>query len=533
MISLADFENFVSEKILERGQDYFDRNKVFNLKKEDGDRFTAFVAGTDMYYVSVDLDADSHIISSTCDCPHDPELFCKHEIAVFYQILDYQSGVLKKVLQSWNKTQLVDKLYMLMITHPELQSGLIEKKKKKVETAKSKGTEEFYAKKIKKAISETMRRDDFIRWDALPEALSGVYETLDAAKNALETADFVFAAKLALLAQRESIRMIQFADDSNGEIFDVTMEVAELVDSLILYKPEIPIADHETLFNILMQEGARKLYEDWPDSSYACYTWSIQFCDSAAQRKRLEQKIASLKNEYYDPKPELLVAIMLKFGEEDEAYEHMYAHRKESKFLRRLLDRAKKEANYQEMARLLEEIDYSVSKSSRWLADRLDVYEKLEDPEKICDTLMWQYIHGDSLSYAKLKARCADWENYRQRVLKEFKNVPYSSTYSHFLQQEGLSEALLAYCQKQPERVELYFGDLVTDYYEEAHQLYYDWAEKPLTNNPNRSSYKTVAHLLRSYEKQAGREFAVKLANKIRDKYPRRTALFEEISDFE
>ncbi|AQY52267.1 hypothetical protein PWEIH_09201 [Listeria weihenstephanensis FSL R9-0317] len=532
MISLADFENFVPKKILECGQDYFERNKVFNLEKGDGDSFEAFVAGTNMYYVSIDLDADNHIIKSTCDCPHDSELFCKHEIAVFYQILDYQSGVIKKVLQSWDKAQLVDKLYTLLITHPELQAGLVEKKKK-VETVKLEGTEEFYAKQIKKAISDTMGQDDFIRWNLLPEALLGVYATLDAAKNALETGDFVFAVKLALLAQRESTRMIQFADDSNGEIFDVALEVAELVDSLILHKPEIPIADHKTLFNILMQEGSRKLYEDWPDPAYACYTWSIQFCDSAAQRKRLEQKVASLDSEYYDPKPELLVAIMLKFGEENEAYEYMYAHREKSEFLRRLLDRAKKDGNYQEMARLLEEIDYSDSYSSKWLADRLYVYENLEDLEKICDTLMWQYIHGNSLSYEKLKSRCADWESYRQRVLEAYKQVPYSSTYSHFLQQEGLSEALLAYCQKQPERVELYFGDLVTDYYEEAHQLYYDWAEKPLTNNPNRSSYRTVAHLLRSYQKEAGREFAVKLADKIRDKYPRRTALFEEISDFE
>lgn len=530
MMQLASFEQYVSKKTLQRGQDYFNTNKVFNFKNEDN-HFNAFVAGTNVYLVAIELDENDYIMNSTCDCPHDAEIFCKHSVAVLYQILNYQAEQLKKILKKWNKEQLVEKLYTLLIQHPELQPEFREKKKK-IGITKPKGTEELYAKKIKQSISLVKGREGFIPSYLLPEAFQGIYETLDASENAIEATDFVLAMKLGLLAQRESIRAIQFADDSNGEIFDVTISVSELMDDLILRKPEIPLAKHKTFFNTLIQEGSRKLYESWPDSAYACYMWSIQFCDSSSQRKKLEQKIAGLESNYYDPKPELLVAIMLKFGEEEAAYEYMYIHRKKSAFLRRLLDRAKKEKNYQEMATLLEELDYSNSRNFEWLQDRLEVYEQLAQIDKICDTLMWKYIHGDQASYSKLKELCPDWENYRQQVIEAFKENTYSSTYSHFLQQEKLLAELLAYCQAQPERVQLYFRDLVSDFYEEAHQLYYDWADAPLTNNPNRDKYRTVANLLRDYEKQAGREFAVKLANKIRAQYPKRTALFEEIDAF-
>ncbi|WP_224654613.1 SWIM zinc finger family protein, partial [Escherichia coli] len=41
-----------------------------------------------MYEVSVQLDIESNILTSYCDCPFDFGPDCKHELSVYYALID-------------------------------------------------------------------------------------------------------------------------------------------------------------------------------------------------------------------------------------------------------------------------------------------------------------------------------------------------------------------------------------------------------------------------------------------------------------
>lgn len=83
-MKLTDFEAFIEERIIDRGYDYYLAGAVDSLDAEDGEWY-AEVCGTEMYEVVVTLAGDE-IIASDCDCPYDYGEYCKHEVAVFYEL---------------------------------------------------------------------------------------------------------------------------------------------------------------------------------------------------------------------------------------------------------------------------------------------------------------------------------------------------------------------------------------------------------------------------------------------------------------
>jgi hypothetical protein len=70
--------------MLEKGWDYYRREKVLNVQVMDGNAIYAAVRGTDVYAVT--LDADDFAFS-TCTCPYNG--YCKHMAAVFYAYNNY------------------------------------------------------------------------------------------------------------------------------------------------------------------------------------------------------------------------------------------------------------------------------------------------------------------------------------------------------------------------------------------------------------------------------------------------------------
>lgn len=90
-MNLVDFDEYVSDKIYERGEDYFDWGAVKQLSRS-GNKWTAKVAGTEMYKVDVSLDEGQNIVSSKCNCPYDYGNTCKHEVAVYMAINDVVNG---------------------------------------------------------------------------------------------------------------------------------------------------------------------------------------------------------------------------------------------------------------------------------------------------------------------------------------------------------------------------------------------------------------------------------------------------------
>ena len=84
-MNLKDFENFVEDKIVKRGHDYFKNDEVRKVEKVSENEFSAVVIGTSLYTVYVKLKGET-IVEYECDCPYDHGNTCKHAVAVFYKL---------------------------------------------------------------------------------------------------------------------------------------------------------------------------------------------------------------------------------------------------------------------------------------------------------------------------------------------------------------------------------------------------------------------------------------------------------------
>ncbi len=92
-MNLDDFEDAIEQGIiLTRGLLYYDDGSVLSLEETSPHTYSAKVAGSEVYEVTVTLDDDWEVEDISCTCPYDWSEHCKHEVAVLYALRDLLDG---------------------------------------------------------------------------------------------------------------------------------------------------------------------------------------------------------------------------------------------------------------------------------------------------------------------------------------------------------------------------------------------------------------------------------------------------------
>lgn len=68
-MTLNDFEKDFPQAILQRGKRYYVSGAVQSVEKIAGNTYQADVYGSDLYEVTVELDAAKRVTNISCDCP--------------------------------------------------------------------------------------------------------------------------------------------------------------------------------------------------------------------------------------------------------------------------------------------------------------------------------------------------------------------------------------------------------------------------------------------------------------------------------
>ncbi len=85
-MSLLQWQHLFSVAVLQRGREYYRKNKVRSLI-QDGELYYASVEGTEEYEVQVRIH-DNKVVSTSCECPYAQDgNRCKHMAAVLYEIV--------------------------------------------------------------------------------------------------------------------------------------------------------------------------------------------------------------------------------------------------------------------------------------------------------------------------------------------------------------------------------------------------------------------------------------------------------------
>jgi uncharacterized Zn finger protein len=189
IMDIFNFEDFMSSRILERGWDYFEDDRVKRLR-HDEDEWSARVSGSTNYHVSISMTDENKIDDAICNCPYDSEAFCKHIAATLYAIRNAQAcdvqtqhvgGAMPKrhrpsisveeILDSLEKPELILLLREFVHSTPALKDEIIFRYRDKHDDSVDIAA---YARELMESSIIGASDSEYIDWFSLPEALEGV-----------------------------------------------------------------------------------------------------------------------------------------------------------------------------------------------------------------------------------------------------------------------------------------------------------------------------------------------------------------------
>lgn len=81
-MDLANCLDHIDDKIVKRGINYYEEQRVYEVLEQSQGHFVAKVQGNEPYCVEVTIGAQDIITSTSCNCPYSYGDICKHEVAL-------------------------------------------------------------------------------------------------------------------------------------------------------------------------------------------------------------------------------------------------------------------------------------------------------------------------------------------------------------------------------------------------------------------------------------------------------------------
>jgi hypothetical protein len=86
-MKLHDFEEHIDPAILMRGKGVFESGAILDITESQPGTWKASVMGSNLYKTKVRV-LGQKVVSSRCSCPYDHGPYCKHEVAVLFEVRD-------------------------------------------------------------------------------------------------------------------------------------------------------------------------------------------------------------------------------------------------------------------------------------------------------------------------------------------------------------------------------------------------------------------------------------------------------------
>ena len=556
-MKLSNFEEYIDEVILFRGKDYFVRGLVEKIEEKEKGHFMVKVSGSDDYTVDIYLHGSNEIINTYCNCPYDLGEFCKHEAAALLSLremlnlegiefkekpasLNNKKIELMKIVSDLKKDELIKIILELADQNPEIE--------KKLMFSYAPAEDEIAAsKKLIREYIQRNKRGGFIEWNRVDNALQGAYMTLEKAHDKIEREETESAVLLGISVLSIVVDMLQYCDDSSGNVGDVIHDSINIMDesvSLGIFSLSTP--QLETLFAVIMKEALHKRYDDWNDLRVELFQICIHFCGNPKLRKRLESQIEKMFDskdvrQYYVEEMKLLqLELFQRFDGEEKALTFIDENLQYSAFREKAIDYLMEKEEYDEVIRLCENGEKSDQAYrgivDKWKKYKLQAYEAMGDLEAQKGLLLEFIFKNEYESYEKLKRLYREdaWQPVLEDILKRFEKESYlPNVYVSIIQAEKLNNKLLEYCEKNPKMMENHYSELIDEYPDEVNNIFKDYIQKSSEQSSNRKQYKQVCKLLNIYLKAYGEEAVFIITDKLKQMYLRRPAFVDELEKLE
>lgn len=376
-LQLDRFEKQIDKTILKRGYDYFLKGCVTDVDDLGNGEYEATVEGTETYTVWLHL-AGNKITKWECDCPYDLGAICKHVVAVLYYLqqnseeesTDFISpkGKTQSKPGKESETQQINRL-LKRLTHEELKAFV-----QKACTQNKKLREQFITKyistlypiskeiiiqRIDKLSEAYTDKYDFIHYDEAAELSEKLYDMAEEAITDVQKGNTRSALYTAEAIIEKTIELLEYADDSYGEISGSINRAFDVLDT-IAEKEDLDTETHEELFDWLLTCFEQKTMSGW-DWHFNLIEKAIKIVKSDKEKKRIRKALEQIKldendwNWNYKNAQELMSQLIRKTEGENAAFRFMESRLSIPEFRKELIEKAMRKNQLEKAKELAEE----------------------------------------------------------------------------------------------------------------------------------------------------------------------------------
>jgi len=560
-MTLHNFEEQISEAIVGRGQNYYNKGRVRELEEIEPGNWTAEVDGTETYFVTVEVH-NADILEWDCECPFEGSI-CKHVVAVLYAITgnhakenltekkrdlkrnkkDYTDMILQKVK--------VEELKKFLLMHFSSNKGLKNSFIAHFAEYLDEDSGSKYRIIVQNIYKAAMGRNGVIDYHSAPRLIRPLAELINKASDLLDNKNIAESLAICKTLLEEVPLFAQNMDDSDGGIGQILYSIFDLFQQII---EKAPPELKDNLFEYFNKEYPKEKYHElsFNNDLLDLISTLISLPEQEEQFfKLIDDRIEIEKLKSYSEfgivrLTKTKVEYLLEKGKTEEAWKLIEGNRRYTEFLKMMIERAVKSKDYDLAIELCNDGISTAKKESHswdgiyWKEILLDIYEKKMDIKRIREVSeeLFFRTHDKMKYYKKLKTTydLNNWTAKCEKIIDKIKGTSQSGAYydasllADIFIEENYKDRLLKLLEINSTHIEFldkYAKQLKDDYPEKIIQLF-EPAIKTFAMNTGRDIYTNVVNYLRKMQKLNGGEEKVrKIIGQFRIQYKNRRAMIE------
>lgn len=391
----------------------------------------------------------------------------------------------------------------------------------------------------------------YIGWSSCDNICMDMHDCLDLCEDTFKLGNYKEALEVSTYILVSGVKLASHADSSSGMLTDVVMRSFEVIGK---YAERISTQDkqiRDEALAFIIKESKKKAFDGWIEWRYELLKCGICLCDekSATKMEKILDSFLEKAEESYCPEYQKQANLIIRYllhrelkGKEavkDELYENIN--------IRELcilaINDALEEKDYEEAERLC--VDKAV-KEEGWHYRRNDpedwnnilfrIYEKSGSVDKQIAQAKKILFLGNESFWDVLKeiySKERIWKAQRVQLLEELKNSGKAICYRSALVKEDEKKRLLNDLIEDPFDVFYYGQFLVKDYPEHIYVLCVNDIKESCAQATDRRMYRKVCKDIKQLIKWKGRDYARELIAELKQTYPRKPALIDELEKVE
>lgn len=556
-IPFDQFEQHIHETILKRGLSYFNNDRVQPPEELSPGYYEAIVEGSDNYIVRLKIQ-DEVIIDYSCTCPYDFGPYCKHVVALLFYLqqdtLDMGPKIVQTKKTGEKRKTTIDKLDEIFTEVPVdtliqyLKDQVLDTpslRRKFIATFAHYGKAEsksIYAQQLRAVIYSAKQRQGFIDYRGAFKVGKAAQNLLMRASAHIEEGNFQSAFYISTAVLEVMTKALDYADDSNADIGEPVRYSMELLYEIAAQ--ELTDDLRRMIFDYALKTFKKKMFTGWD--------WHLDMLDLASLLLASEKEaniLLELIDEYEESQydEESLQQIrynILRMHGDQKAEQFLEENIMNPAFREIALEKAFDRKEFDIVKRIAEDgikcnAEDKPGLVNTWYEWLLKAYIEMEDKDRIVETARYQYINARNntqLYYDTLKKYVVkeEWIDFVEGLISEIKSRErweYTHLLENIYKNEKYWDRLLQLLEDNVSlyKIKEYEQYLLPDYSNELLMLYKDEIVKFLSIKTGRNFYKEACRYIRRMIKMGGKEEANKLIEYLRDEYPARRALREEL----